>query len=129
MGSFRDQLARFAASTEHKADKVITEAIEEVGRRLIVRSPFKTGRFRSNWNYQAGAPNIATTDETTLRVVNDIGAIPGPATAFVHYISNSLPYASKIERGWSQQAPSGVVGLTALEWQSIVAQSAAKIAK
>ena len=38
----------------------------------------------------------------------------------VIYLVNNLPYAKRIEEGWSRQAPIGVVGLTVLEFQKIV---------
>jgi hypothetical protein len=129
MGQFGDKIRQFATIVEERADDVVTEAIQEVGRRLITRSPVDTGRFVSNWRYQAGAPNILFEDAVRhVRVVNDIGDIAQPATAFVHFVSNSAPYATALERGHSKQAPQGFVGLTGLEWQSIVAAAAIKVA-
>jgi hypothetical protein len=38
----------------------------------------------------------------------------------VQYLVNNLPYAQRIEQGWSRQAPVGLVALTVVEWNNIV---------
>jgi hypothetical protein len=35
---------------------------------------------------------------------------------------NNLPYAQRLENGWSGQAPNGMVSLTAQEFQQVVRQ-------
>jgi hypothetical protein len=42
------------------------------------------------------------------------------AAGKVHYLTNNLPYAYRLEYGWSRQAPNGMVGVTVVEFQSIV---------
>jgi hypothetical protein len=53
-------------------------------------------------------------------VVNNIGAIPPKSFGGVHYLQNNLPYAWRLETGYSKQAPAGIVGITALEFGGIV---------
>ncbi len=129
MAGFAEQIRKFAVVAEGIADEVVKEAIEEVGRRVVVRSPILTGRFVSNWNYAPGAPDINETTLTNVRKVNRIDAIPDKATAFTHFISNSLPYATRLEHGYSKKAPQGMIGVTAVEWEAIVADAALKVAK
>jgi hypothetical protein len=121
MAGFADQISQFTVTALGAADDVVAEAVQEIGRRLIERSPVDTTRFQSNWNYAAGAPDIdENPDARNVGTVNNIGAIPDKASAFTHFISNSLPYATALERGHSKQAPQGMVGLTAMEFPSIV---------
>ena len=40
------------------------------------------------------------------------------------YLVNNLPYAVRLEYGWSKQAPAGMVRITAAEFQSIVDDAA-----
>jgi hypothetical protein len=127
MGKFSEAVARFSVDSMAAADDVMAAAIREVGERVISHSPVDTGRFRSNHNYAAGAPDINETEATNIRQVNHIQSIPKVATAFTHFISNSLPYATALERGHSKQAPEGVYGLRALEWEDIVEAAALKV--
>lgn len=129
MVGFAESIRKFATITEDRADAVVKASIEEVGRRVIERSPVLSGRFRSNWNYAAGAPDINETELTNIHKVNRIEAIPDKTVAFTHWISNSLPYATRIEHGWSKKAPQGVVGVTSIEWPAIVAEAGLRVRK
>jgi hypothetical protein len=55
-----------------------------------------------------------------------IGAVPEKAAGTIMYLTNNVPYAQRIEDGWSRQAPTGLVALTAMEFQQIVDASAAE---
>jgi hypothetical protein len=44
-------------------------------------------------------------------------------------LSNSTPYAADLERGTSKKAPTGMVGTTMVEAQSIVSQAAQRLKK
>lgn len=41
----------------------------------------------------------------------------------VVYLTNSLPYAQRLEHGWSKQAPRGMVRLSAIEFKRFVRQA------
>lgn len=82
------------------------------------------GRFRANWQYGVGDFDVTTTEQTDksgrvsiARITTGLGSQPAGK---VHYLGNSLPYAERLENGWSRQAPSGMVGLTVLEFNPIV---------
>lgn len=123
-GPFEIALRKFAKTAGDNADAVIRKTVLEVGARLIKRSPVDTGRFRSNWFYSFSAPSGKATEQTGVLVVQDLATMPTPAIGEIHYITNNLPYAWRLENGWSKQAPIGMVGLTALEFQSIVSEAA-----
>lgn len=83
------------------------------------------GRFRGNWDYGFNqSPN------NQYDVIDKIGAISKGRieTALltqkmaggVHYLANNLPYAQRLEDGYSKVAPSGMVKITVIKWQSIV---------
>lgn len=127
MGSFADQIAKFAAETKEKADATVRETVLEIGERLVARSPIDTGRFSSNWRYGLTTPDRHTTDETNSRTLQNVEELPQAAGGFVHYITNSLPYGPALERGHSKQAPQGMVALTGLEFDSIVADAVLKV--
>jgi hypothetical protein len=107
----------------------------EIANRAVMRSPvgdpsiwqsppppgYAGGRFRGNWQYGfASAPTgfgeaidpsgAATLSSIIAGVENKQG---------VHWIANNLPYAQRIENGWSSQAPQGIVGRIELEFEQI----------
>lgn len=129
MGAFASELARFSEGTKDKANEVVREIVMETGRRLIARSPVDTGQFADNWNYGLETRDSSTHGPTGARTINNLEELPKRAASFIHYLTNALPYGPALERGHSSQAPNGVVGLTVLEWNEIVAWAALRAAK
>lgn len=128
MVAFSTAIANFGAKTMREAEQIMHASVAEVGKRVIERTPIKSGKAKSNWNVQAGAPDITTREVTGQRFLHGIGDLsPTGLLALTVYVSNSLPYAYKLETGSSRQAPSGMAGITAVEWPAIVAEKAAKI--
>ena len=129
MGSFADALKAFEVKATGLADEVVRETVLEIGRRVIDRSPIKTGRFKSNWRYGLETRDAFTTTKTDERYLHNVEELPKGAAGFVHFVSNALPYGPSLERGSSAQAPQGIVGLTVLEWDQIVAEAVLKVAR
>lgn len=139
--SFEHDFKRFGDQTIIKLDNVVKEIVREIALSLIVKSPvgdaalwqnkpragYKGGQFRANWQYGEGSPNNVTTNaidpdggSTLDRIV---GSITEDAAGKFHFITNSLPYAQRLENGWSTQAPFGMVTLTAIEFHPIIAKA------
>ena len=123
-GAFKLALSEFAAKAGERADQVVRQVVLEMAARIIVRSPVDTGRFRANWRLGVDAPITGTTeatDKTGDQAQGQIAAaLPERAAGRVLYLTNNLPYAWRLETGWSKQAPLGMVSLTALEFNGIV---------
>ena len=62
-------------------------------------SPVRTGRYRSSHCMSIGQPSASITGT---------GFVSPPSGLPTMSIANNLPYAERIENGWSGQAPSGV---------------------
>lgn len=62
-------------------------------------SPVKTGRYRSSHVMSVGQPSSATVG---------VGFVTPPSGMPTMSIANNLPYAERIENGWSSQSPTGV---------------------
>lgn len=151
MGSFALQLKAFQGKTERQLDDLVGLVVVKVAAKLDYRSPvgdasywatkppkgYVGGRFRANWQLGVGTipgGQVEATDrsakypdrggDTTSRI---IAVIPEDAAGRVFYLSNNVPYAQRIEDGWSRQAPTGLVALTAMEFSSIVGESAAAV--
>ena len=101
------------------ADDFSKKVAGEMLQQVVTRSPVDTGAFRGNHRVGVGSVDTTAdksqTENTALqRGVATIQA--GGGLGKIVHISNSLPYATKIEFGHSMQAPNGVY---ALAFQSI----------
>ena len=90
------------------------------------------GHARANWSHSVGSLNpkeFKAIDENEgesnvsyrriERTVHAYGSDKNAADN-VHFIQTSLPYIQALEDGHSTQAPHGMVGLAAVEFQSFV---------
>jgi len=145
MSSFGLELDRFASKTKGKADLLVRKVVFDVSRALVEKSPvgdasywqrpppagYVGGRFRANWQYGVASPNRETSQNIDASGEGTIGSIVGKvgsdAAGKVHYITNSLHYAKRLEDGYSRQAPQGMVRLTVLEFRPIVSAVAASL--
>lgn len=141
--SFADDLAKIARSVDARANAVVRKIVIDVGTALVMKSPvgdadywlmpappgYVGGRFRANWQYGVGHYDASTSekiDQAGGATINTIvGKIPADAGGQIHYITNSLPYAKRLEEGHSKrQAPHGMVAITVLEFEPIVTAAA-----
>lgn len=110
---FAADLNKLCKRAGDKAEMVVRKTALELQSGMIERSPVDTGRFKSNWTCGVGAVNTDTsaaprTDaEGRTRTVLE-GWKPGQTI----FLTNSLPYARRLENGWSKQSPNGMVRLT-----------------
>ena len=84
-------------------------------RDIIVESPVDTGRFRSNWMISVGNPDHSTRQTTgyekgqaidsaeTARANQALAELGASELQATLWISNSLPYAQRLENAHSQQ--------------------------
>lgn len=77
------------------------------------------GTLRNAWRASVNAPSseVGTTPDEgagmALGTVNEAVARLGLGNTF--YVANNMPYARRVEEGWSSQAPAGMVGITLAE--------------
>lgn len=122
--SFTADISKFVAKANGNVDQVVRKVTLDLARSVVLKSPVDTGRFRANWVFGVGAINTQTTDAvdkggqgTLSQLAASIGASKAGGQT---YISNSLPYAERLEYGWSQQAASGMVRVTLAEFDAYV---------
>ena len=143
-GTFALDLQKYVETYKGRADLAVGQIVANVAAQLDFHSPvgdatywkspppkgYVGGRFRANWQLGIGSVDGTTTTATDRSAKNEgrggtttsgiIAQIPQDAAGKVFWLSNSLPYAQRIEHGWSRQAPAGVVGRTAVKFQQIV---------
>jgi len=140
--SFSTDIKNFNKRVEKAATKIFRGSALEIFSKVILRTPvgnpskwkskppkgYAGGRLRGNWMASINSPASAVTDKTdksgrasmaraktatqTARLIDSI------------YLMNNLPYAKRVEDGWSQQAPEGMVKRTIAEFKRIVAKNA-----
>lgn len=142
---FRRDYAAIIKKAGERAEMVVRASASAIGASLVERSPvgdpsmwkgpapagYVGGRFKNNWQYGVGGINADTSSSPDVSGAGSIGRI----NAGVHtwhagqtiFITQSLPYARPLEYGHSSQAPSGMVRLTVLEFQSKVRQAAERL--
>lgn len=140
-GSFAVDLRRFAEKAEAKADEAVGAIVFNIAAELDRRSPvgdatywkspppagYVGGRFRGNW--QLGVTNRPRGERDTIDTNGTIAlpaiaaAIPEDASGKVYYLANNVPYAMRLETGYSRQAPQGLVAITAANFQQTVREA------
>lgn len=103
-------------------DDEINDVVQVIGmyclRGIVQKSPVDTGRFRGNWIVSTGSPDLRTKAQTDksgsasiTNGANKISSFDFKKQSTI-YIQNNLPYANRLENGWSKQAPKGMVSIT-----------------
>jgi len=147
MSTFSAQINAWIQKTKDDADKIVRYALHTIDGRLVHRSPvgdasywqrpppkgYTGGQFRGAWSVSEWAPNAGagldrTAGHTGGKIDKDgaatlashAGVIGAAKAGNVYYVYNPLPYAKRIEQGWSRRAPVGLVAVTVVEWNNIV---------
>lgn len=119
--AFKARIAARTARVEKKLSEVVRLTVLSMSQRMINRSPVDTGRFRGNWQLGLASINSDTSSPPDTSGTSAMGRISrGLSVAEIGkriYITNSLPYSRRLEYGWSQQAPQGMVRLTVAEFR------------
>ena len=129
--SFALQVGAWADKARGNADTITRAVVLQMVSRVVLRTPVDTGRARANWQTTIGAPARATLEATDraggaaiARGAEVAARFPLGATV---WISNALPYAPRLEYGWSNQAPAGMVRVTVAEFQGLVSALAGQV--
>jgi hypothetical protein len=123
---FSKQVQQIVEKTKIRMDVVVRKLCMDMFSDIMMASPVLTGAFRGNWMLSIGQPAFSTDkskklkeDGAALAATNAAVAGMGKeAIGSVIYWTNSMPYAYRLEHGWSKQAPNGMVAVTVAAWQS-----------
>lgn len=152
MGDFTLDIAKFVDKAKGNADLVVRKVTLEMFKKIVIKSPVDTGRFKSNWQAAVGtvprgtlgladsvthgedgkerargAARDAAAGSAAFARVNAV-ALSGKAGDVI-YLVNNLHYANALEYGHSSQAPEGMVRLSILEWNTAVRKAASELPK
>ncbi|EKT6236712.1 HK97 gp10 family phage protein [Salmonella enterica] len=129
--SFALDVSKFMEKAKKNPEKVMRQVSIKLFSAIIKASPVDTGRFRMNWMASGSTPADGTTDATD----KSGNTATGNATSFVlnaadwhtFTLTNNLPYAQRLEYGWSQQAPQGFVRVNVSRFQQLLNEEASKV--
>jgi hypothetical protein len=119
------QWTRIADSQKRKLLRVAKNSFSFAGKKIIRLSPVDTGRFKENWLTAIGEANTSIDLPSGFGLTSTVKLLRLGDTIF---FTNSLPYAFRLEFGWSGQAPMGMVRITLADWQGIVDREVKKVA-
>jgi hypothetical protein len=125
--SFSEDIRKFQRKTNLSMDVIVRRAIIQMGGRMVEMSPVDTGRFRGNWMPGIGSPNTSTIEavdpDGSTTIARITAAFANVRAGGVLYVTNSLPYARRLEYGWSKKAPSppGIVRATVQSYTAYIA--------
>jgi len=139
--SFSLDLKRFADKADVNMATAVRKTVMEIGARLVEKTPvgdatlwkspppkgYVGGRAKANWQYgfnSAPPGDLPDIDPSGAVSIQSISGVFEQPVAGIHYLTNNLPYAQRLEDGWSTQAPYGMVGLTLIEAPQIVEEAA-----
>lgn len=114
---------KFSTEVLKDADKLTKRVTGEVLQKVVVASPVDSGAFRGNWRTKVdtvdATVNIDDKDPSGQGAINQGLAViaSGAGVGKMVMISNSLPYAVRLNNGYSEQAPANFVELSV---QSVV---------
>ena len=140
--SFTLDLSRACEAMKGRTDLVVRKVLLDLGTSLVMKSPvgdatlwksappagYAGGHFRGNWQHGFGSapsgelPDIDPSGSASMSRIES--GVASSLAAGIHYLANNLPYAQRLEDGWSSQAPAGMMELTLIEFPGIVKRSA-----
>lgn len=131
MSKFTLDIQAFIAKAKKNPETVMRSVSLKLFSAIIKASPVDTGRFRGNWQTTGVTPAtglIAGVDPTGNKAVNSAATFITNAPGWDTFtLTNNLPYAERLEYGWSKQAPVGMVRVNIARFQQLINEEAAKV--
>lgn len=129
--SFTLDIKNFVEKAKKNPETVARQVSFKLFSAVIKASPVDTGRFRMNWQTAgAVAPSgvIDGTDKGGAAAIGDAASYIFAASDWNEFtLTNNLPYAERLEYGWSNQAPQGFVRVNIARFNSLLEEEANKV--
>lgn len=131
MSGFTLDIKNFVEKAKKNPETVARQVSFKLFSAVIKASPVDTGRFRMNWQTAgAVAPSgvIDGTDKGGAAAIGDAASYIFAASDWNEFtLTNNLPYAERLEYGWSNQAPQGFVRVNVARFNTLLEEEAAKV--
>ena len=121
--AWKNKPTNFALEVVKNADSHLKKIVGETLQQVIVRSPVMDGEFRASHKVTLDRPQNAYEKGFDLSggatLAEGLKVASTAKIGGLVYIQSLSPYGTRLENGWSQQAPNGVY---ALSFQSVVSK-------
>lgn len=120
---WKNKPSNFALDVLKTADDHLKKIVGETLQQVVTRSPVMDGEFRASHKVTLDSPQntyekgFDLSGSTTL--AEGLKVASTAKIGGLVYIQTLSPYGTRLENGWSQQAPNGVY---ALSFQSVVSK-------
>jgi len=122
MASLGEQLRQMAERKKAAIEMAVRKTVLDLGASMVEMSPVDTGRFKNNWQYGVNAINYDASRSPGTSGADSLNAITTGVASWkpgeTMFITNSLPYAYRLENGWSKKAPNGMVKVTLVNFEA-----------
>lgn len=139
---FGKDILKWGEKTKERRDEVISAVFKRLGTLIVRRTPigditlwqnapaedYRPGSLANNWFAGIGEPSgfgLNPANPSAVDSLSQINAASLIAPGKLMYIANPLPYARRIEYGWSTQAPQGMVRVSVRDFPKLVKQAVA----
>ncbi|WP_395001001.1 hypothetical protein [Acinetobacter sp.] len=121
--AWKNKPSNFALDVVKNADSHLKKIIGETLQQVIVRSPVMDGEFRASHKVTLDSPQNSYEKGFDLSggatLAEGLKVASTAKIGGLVYIQTLSPYGTRLENGWSQQAPNGVY---ALSYQSVASK-------
>lgn len=129
--SFTLDVRAFCEKAKKNPEIVMRSVSLKLFSAIIKASPVDTGRFRMNWQTSGATPksgNVAGVDPSGNKSVTAAATYITNTPVWQELtLTNNLPYAQRLEYGYSKQAPVGMVRTNVIRFQQLINEEAAKV--
>ena len=123
--SFNLSLDHFKIQSRDVASQVFRKIVIDLDSAVVRDTPVDTGRARGNWFPTLNSPSDETTNDKR-RYTRTGNAVIGRVSETAKsaelgdtvWLTNNLPYINRLENGYSEKSPDGMVGINILRSQS-----------
>lgn len=120
---WKNKPTNFALEVVKNADDHLKKIVGETLQRVVVLSPVMDGEFRASHKVTLDRPQNAYEKGFDLSggatLAEGLKVASTAKIGGLVYVQTLSPYGTRLENGWSQQAPNGVY---ALSFQSVVSK-------
>lgn len=113
MGDFFRTIKNYQGTVQAHNSKIFRKICFDLYAEIVKRTPVDTGLARGNWRIGVNSVPQGTTDRKNKsggKIGDEINKVPKDVKESTEvFIANNLVYIWPLERGWSKQAPHGMV--------------------
>lgn len=112
-----------SSNNKRKMLGAVKRTVKSIGKDVIKKSPIDTRLFIESWNASLNVPDLSIDRNAGAGLIPVANKMK---IGDVFFFTNNQPYALRLEFGWSDQAPNGMVRLAVAKFPQTVNKVASK---